>query len=445
MGMNKREPLISILIPCYNNQKFIYELLDTVFRQTYHNFEVIIADDGSEDFNVRPILGWLMRYKPEWAGRVMIYQNEKNLGTVANMEGLHRASKGEYLFNIAADDVLYNENVLQAFVDKVNELEFKGKKPDVIMAQLEMWDHQIKNKLSDFVKPDVIELINKGDSRALFARSSQYPIFPAQYLYHRSVSEKIGKLSEKYRLVEDWPAALRMTRLGINIFYMDTIPSSKHRDGGISHGNSIQSKKAYIQYYTELIATYHNEVKPYQNLLSDAEKKYARSLSNDRTKALFMNHIPALRKQEEEEAKAALMDEIKQMPAKKMKNEQKAAQAAPAQPAPAAPAQPITLIQAPKTIQPDKPVPPPLPELPQSRWQMIKEKLKKTVEKKYLLPAMACALLLVVCAGLLLLGNSTVNLVLYVLLIAAALVFLGIAGCGVALRVLRFIRILKVK
>lgn len=236
-----------------------------------------------------------------------------------------------------------------------------------------------------------------------------------------------------------------MTRLGINIFYMDTIPSSKHRDGGISHGNSIQSKKAYIQYYTELIATYHNEVKPYQNLLSDAEKKYARSLSNDRTKALFMNHIPALRKQEEEEAKAALMDEIKQMPAKKMKNEQKAAQAAPAQPAPAAPAQPITLIQAPKTIQPDKPVPPPLPELPQSRWQMIKEKLKKTVEKKYLLPAMACALLLVVCAGLLLLGNSTVNLVLYVLLIAAALVFLGIAGCGVALRVLRFIRILKVK
>lgn len=42
-------PLISILIPCYNSRKFINETINSVFAQTYQNFEIILVDDGSPD------------------------------------------------------------------------------------------------------------------------------------------------------------------------------------------------------------------------------------------------------------------------------------------------------------------------------------------------------------------------------------------------------------
>ena len=88
------EPLISILVPCYNNQQFIYELLESIFAQTYHRLEVLIGDDASQNFNDRQLVNWLTNNRPEWLDRISVYRREVNIGTVANLEDLQAKSEG---------------------------------------------------------------------------------------------------------------------------------------------------------------------------------------------------------------------------------------------------------------------------------------------------------------------------------------------------------------
>ena len=49
------QPLVSIVIPCYNHEGFVQDCIRSVIDQTYQNIELIIIDDGSKDNSVEKI------------------------------------------------------------------------------------------------------------------------------------------------------------------------------------------------------------------------------------------------------------------------------------------------------------------------------------------------------------------------------------------------------
>lgn len=94
-------PLVSIICHCYNHASFVEECLDSVLNQSYKNIELIIVDDCSSDNSVEVIENWLKK-NPE----VQFFNNTKNLGITKSFNKTIEFAKGEFLIDLATDDVL---------------------------------------------------------------------------------------------------------------------------------------------------------------------------------------------------------------------------------------------------------------------------------------------------------------------------------------------------
>lgn len=91
-------PLVSIGMPVYNGEKYLREAIDSLFAQTYQNFEIIVSDDGSTDST----LDIFRSYNDD---RIKILENSKRFGMVKNYEHLTKNISGEFFFYADQDDV----------------------------------------------------------------------------------------------------------------------------------------------------------------------------------------------------------------------------------------------------------------------------------------------------------------------------------------------------
>ncbi len=96
--MMEKKPLVSVIIPCYNGEKFIGDAIESVVNQTYKNWELIIVDDGSTDNSERIIKKYLQD------DRIQYIKHKKNRGIPAARNTGINASKGEFIALLDDDD-----------------------------------------------------------------------------------------------------------------------------------------------------------------------------------------------------------------------------------------------------------------------------------------------------------------------------------------------------
>ena len=111
-------PTISVIIPAYNRAVFLKEALESVFAQTYTNYEVIVIDDGSTD-NTEDVVSKLLAEQPETADKVR-YIKQANAGvSAARNHGIFEAS-GEWIAFLDSDDLWFPEKLEKqmAFLDE---------------------------------------------------------------------------------------------------------------------------------------------------------------------------------------------------------------------------------------------------------------------------------------------------------------------------------------
>jgi len=110
-------PLVSIIIPTYNHANYLLKAIESVFNQSFRNFEVIVLDDGSTDHTKEVI--------KEFSEVTYIYQ--KNEGLSAARNNAISYSKGEFLIFLDADDWLYPDAL------KI-QLKYFEKSPDISLV-----------------------------------------------------------------------------------------------------------------------------------------------------------------------------------------------------------------------------------------------------------------------------------------------------------------------
>ncbi|ANJ27681.1 glycosyltransferase family 2 protein [Agromyces aureus] len=98
-------PLVSIVVPAYNNADYLAETLDSVFAQTYRSLEVIVADHSSTDQT------WQVMERYADDPRVTLLRTEAGGGALRNWNRVSLAATGTYLKLVCGDDLIAPESV----------------------------------------------------------------------------------------------------------------------------------------------------------------------------------------------------------------------------------------------------------------------------------------------------------------------------------------------
>ncbi|MBK5442704.1 glycosyltransferase family 2 protein [Peribacillus sp. TH24] len=96
----KKENLVSIIMPAYNCEKFIKDAINSVIKQTYQSWELIVIDDGSRDNSVGIVKELLNN-----DDRIRLYINEKNQGVSATRNRAISLAAGDWIAFLDSDDM----------------------------------------------------------------------------------------------------------------------------------------------------------------------------------------------------------------------------------------------------------------------------------------------------------------------------------------------------
>jgi glycosyltransferase involved in cell wall biosynthesis len=200
-------PKVSIIIPCYNAEKWIEQCVNSALNQTYENLEVIVVDNESKDGSLQ-----ILTDKFSQNSKVIIDTAENiypNCWDEARQKGFS-ISTGEYLFTLASDDI-YGPKFVE------NNLKFILKAPD-----------KVKVLQSPIVGIDVSGNTSTAETKHFYKNISQFktlalqrcPVNSPTTVYNRELYEN-GLLQTKPELyggAADYDLYCNLAENGVFIF-----------------------------------------------------------------------------------------------------------------------------------------------------------------------------------------------------------------------------------
>lgn len=203
--MRKKEPLVSILVPCFNHEKFIGDCLNSIVSQDYDNIEVLVSDDCSIDksWNIIERFEEILNKRFD---NVILLKNDKNVGIVKNYNKLLKKASGELIKSIAGDDALTPSCISEFVKCSIDNPEY-----GVVVCNGYIISEEVH---FPFNKYEGLFYDNKVNfsTGCLFERLyCDNFVFAPGVLLRRDIFEQFGYYDEKIG-IEDWDYWLKLSK-----------------------------------------------------------------------------------------------------------------------------------------------------------------------------------------------------------------------------------------
>lgn len=249
--MNHINPLVSVIVPCYNHEKYVELCINSIIQQTFSDFELIVIDDGSKDSSIE-----ILKNLQEKYGFRLVIQENMGLSATLN-KGLQEFAKGKYMTFCASDDY-WTLNKLELQVN------FMESNPEIPMCYGKA--HYIDEDSKILEKYDSQNEVLKGGY--IFDDIFTFKLHPpVNYLFKRTIFFEIGfydstiyaedyymnlQIASKFQIgfINDYLFYYRVDRSAGKVIRFDKVSKS--------HLMSIEGYKNYPNYKLAKTTVYLN-------------------------------------------------------------------------------------------------------------------------------------------------------------------------------------------
>lgn len=203
-------PLVSVIIPVYNHEKYVQTAIKSIINQTYQNIQLVVINDGSKDSSYQKV----MELKEECERRFpkTYFETKENEGSKITYSKLVEKAEGKYIYLIASDDISKPQAIEK-------EVEFLENNPEYVLA---VGDNEVIDKDDNLQNvPTAKETISRarkinfysedfGNYSTLFFIGNH---IPNGYLVRKDILYKAGKFTNDAPL-EDWWEMLQLSKYG---------------------------------------------------------------------------------------------------------------------------------------------------------------------------------------------------------------------------------------
>lgn len=215
------QPLVSIIIPCYNHRQYILDSIQSILNQTYQSIELIVIDDGSKDDSFEEI----KKIESECRGRFIRFEcyTRENKGLSATLNEAIKWCQGKYVSLIASDDIMFPEKTSR-------QVEYLENTPVIgvfgAVAIIDATGNAVTTRISNkssFSFEDII--LNKHDLPA------------CTQMLRLSTLKDVNGYDERIK-VEDWYLWLKLTKDGERLDYIpEVFCGYRVHDSNFSHNH----------------------------------------------------------------------------------------------------------------------------------------------------------------------------------------------------------------
>lgn len=194
-------PKVSIMIPTYNQAKFISEAVLSALHQDYSNIEILISDDCSSD-NTKEIVEEIIRAHP---GKDIRYiRNEFNIGSIRNYhKTLTQEATGDYVLNLDGDDFLTDSTYITTCINKV----LKNPDMKLVFACQATYFQSSNITIYDSVNKNLPPILDGNKLFMMFPKGYSIPHLTC--FYERKTALSLGFYTKNI-ISSDWESVLRI-------------------------------------------------------------------------------------------------------------------------------------------------------------------------------------------------------------------------------------------